>query len=71
MAAEFPKIWRVKMKSKFKIMLGYVCAIIGVMISFIGGCMLDSEKLFLPIIICFVGIVFLGIAVIINRRVWL
>lgn len=71
MAAEFPKIWRMKMKNKFKIRLGYVCAIIGVMISFIGGCMLDSEKLFLPIIICFVGIVFLGIALFLNRKVWL
>lgn len=71
MAAEFPKIWRMKMKNKFKIMLGYVCAFIGMMFSFVGGCMLDSEKLLLPITICFVGVVFLGISIVINRKVWL
>lgn len=69
MAAEFPKIWRMKMKNKFKIMLGYVCAFIGMMFSFVGGCMLDSEKLLLPITICFVGVVFLGISIVINRKV--
>lgn len=71
MAKEFLKIGMMDMKNKIKIMFGYVCAIIGVMISFIGGCMLDSEKLFLPIIICFIGIVFLGIALFLNRKVWL
>ena len=71
MAVEFLKIGVMKMKNKIKIILGYVCAFIGMMFSIIGGCMLDSEKLFLPIIICFVGIVFFGISIIINRKDWL
>ena len=71
MAVEFLKIGMMDMKNKFKIMISYVCAFIGMMFSFIGGCMLDSEKLFLPITICFVGIVFLGIALFLNRKVWL
>lgn len=71
MAAEFLKNGMRKMKNKFKIIIGYVCAFIGIMFSIIGGCMLDSEKLFLPITICFVGIVFLGISIVINRKDWL
>ena len=71
MAVEFLKIGMMDMKNKFKVMISYVCAFIGMMFSFIGGCMLDSEKLFLPITICFVGIVFLGISIVINRKGWL
>lgn len=71
MAEEFLKIGMMDMKNKFKIMISYVCAFIGMMFSFIGGCMLDSEKLFLPIMICFVGVVFLGISIVINRKGWL
>lgn len=71
MAVEFLKIGMMDMKNKFKVMISYVCAFIGVMILFVGGCMLDSEKLSLPITICFVGIVFLGISIVINRKVWL
>ena len=68
MAVEFLKIGMMDMKNKFKVMVGCVCAFIGMMFSFIGGCMLDSEKLFLPIMICFIGIVFLGIALFFNRK---
>ncbi len=68
MAKEFLKIGMMDMKNKFKIMISYVCAFIGMMFSFIGGCMLDSEKLFLPIMICFIGVVFLGISIVINRK---
>lgn len=71
MAKEFLKIGMMDMKNKFKVMISYVCAFIGMMFSFIGGCMLDSEKLFLPFTICFVGIVFLGIALFFNRKGWL
>lgn len=71
MAVEFLKIGMMDMKNKFKIMIAYVCAFIGMMFYFVGGCMLDSEKLFLPIMICFVGIVFLGISIVINRKGWL
>ena len=71
MAVEFLKIGMMDMKNKFKVMISYVCAFIGMMFSLVGGCMLDSEKLFLPITICFVGIVFLGISVVINRKGWL
>lgn len=71
MAEEFLKIGMMDMKNKFKVMISYVCAFIGMMFSFVGGCMLDSEKLFLPITICFVGTVFLGISIVINRKVWL
>ena len=71
MAKEFLKIGMMDMKNKFKIMISYVCAFIGMMFSFIGGCMLDSEKLFLPIMICFIGVVFLGISIVINRKGWL
>lgn len=71
MVVEFLKIGMMDMKNKFKVMIGYICAFIGMMFSFIGGCMLDSEKLFLPIIICFAGIVFLGISIVINRKGWL
>ena len=59
------------MKNKIKVIIGYVCAFIGIMFSIIGGCMLDSERLSLPITICFVGIVFLGISIVINRKDWL
>jgi len=71
MAVEFLKIGMMDMKNKFKIMIAYVCAFIGMMFSFIGGCMLDSENLFLPIMICFIGVVFLGISIVINRKGWL
>lgn len=71
MVVEFLKIGMMDMKNKFKVMIGYVCAFIGMMFFFIGGCMLDSEKLSLPITICFVGIILLGISVVINRKVWL
>lgn len=71
MVVEFLKIGMMDMKNKFKVMIGYVCAFIGMMLSFIGGCMLDSEKLSLPITICFIGIVLLGISIVINRKVWL
>lgn len=71
MVVEFLKIGMMDMKNKFKVTIGYVCAFIGMMFSFIGGCMLDSEKLSLPITICFVGIVLLGISIVINRKVWL
>ncbi len=71
MAEEFLKIGMMDMKNKFKVVIGYVFALIGAMITFVGGCMLDSEKLFLPIIICFVGIVFIGIALFLNRKAWL
>ena len=71
MVVEFLKIGMMDMKNKFKVMIGYVCAFIGMMFLFIGGCMLDSEKLLLPITICFVGIILLGISVVINRKVWL
>lgn len=71
MVVEFLKIGMMDMKNKFKVMISYVCAFIGMMFSFIGGCMLDSEKLLLPITICFVGIIILGISIVINRKVWL
>ena len=58
MAVEFLKIGMMDMKNKIKTMIALVCAFIGMMFSFIGGCMLDSERLLLPIIICFVGVVF-------------
>ena len=68
MVVEFLKIGMMDMKNKFKVTIGYVCVFIGMMFSFIGGCMLDSEKLFLPIMICFIGVVFLGISIVINRK---
>ena len=71
MAVEFPKTGRMKMKNKFKVIVTYVCLFIGMTFFFIGGCMLDSEVLFVPTMICFAGFVFLGIAIIINRREWL
>lgn len=71
MAVEFLKNGMRKMKNKIKVIIGYVCAFIGIMFSIIGGCMLDSERLSLPITICFVGIVFLGISIVINRKDWL
>lgn len=71
MAEEFLKIGMMDMKNKIKVMIGYVCAFIGMMFSFIGGCMLDSERLFLPTTICFIGVVFFGISLLINRKVWL
>ena len=71
MAVKFLKNGMMDMKNKFKVIIGYVCAFIGIMFSIIGGCMLDSERLFLPITICLVGIVFLGISIVINRKVWI
>lgn len=71
MAVEFLRIGMIDMKNKFKVMIGYVCAFIGMMFSFIGGCMLDSERLLLPITICFIGVVFLVISIGINRKGWL
>ena len=71
MAVEFLKIGMMDMKNKIKTMIAYVCAFIGMMFSFIGGCMLDSERLLLPITICFVGVVFLVISIGINRKGWL
>ena len=70
MVVEFLKIGMMDMKNKFKVTIGYVCVFIGMMFSFIGGCMLDSEELFLPIIICLVGVIFFGIALFLNRKVW-
>lgn len=59
------------MKNKVKFAISYICVFAGMVFTFIGGCMLDSKTLFMPIAICFVGIVFLGIAIVINRREWL
>ena len=59
------------MKNKFKLIVTYICLFLGMMLTFLAGCMLDSGTLFVPTMICFVGFVFLGIAIIINRREWL